>query len=73
MIRLGQSTAGSVVFLQFQLKNAYGYAPGNARLGDADKVLFWYRPKDSQKYRAIFGDLHAEDVAVDRLPEKPQF
>jgi len=42
-------------------------------LGDADKVLFWYRKKGAEKYRAIFGDLHADDVTADRLPEKPKF
>ncbi len=73
MIRLGQSMAASVVFLQFELKNAYGYAPDRVKLGDADKILLWYRPKDSRNYRAIFGDLHAEEVAADRLPEKPKF
>lgn len=73
MIRLVQSMAASVVFLQFELKNAYGYAPDEVKLGDADKVLLWYRSKNSKKYRAIFGDLHAEDVEADRLPEKPKF
>jgi outer membrane lipoprotein-sorting protein len=73
MIRTVQSMAASVVFLQFELKKAYGYAPDKAKLGEAGKVLFWYRPKNSDKYRAIFGDLHAEDVDADRLPEKPNF
>lgn len=73
MIRLAQSMAASVVFLQLELKNSYGYAPENTKLGDAAKVLLWYRPTGSSKYRAIFGDLHAEDVAADRLPEKPKF
>jgi len=73
MIRTVQSMAASVVFLQFELKKAYGYAPDKVKLGEDDKMLFWYRPKKSDKYRAIFGDLHAEDVDVDRLPEKPNF
>ena len=72
MIRLTQSMAASVVFLQFELKNAYGYAPDKVKLGEAGKVFLWYRLKDAKKYRAIFGDLHAEDVAEDRLPEKPK-
>ena len=73
MFRLSQSMAASVIFLQFELKNTYGYTPDRVRLGDADKILLWYRRKDSQNYRAIFGDLHAEEVAADRLPEKPKF
>lgn len=73
MIRFVQSVAGTVAFVQFVLKDAYGYTPAKVKLGEADKVLFWYRPKGSQTYRAIFGDLHAEDVPVERLPEKPKF
>ncbi|WP_165074132.1 LolA family protein [Paludisphaera rhizosphaerae] len=73
MIRFAQSVASSVVFIQFVLKDAYGYAPDKVKLGEPDKILFWYRPKGGQAYRAIFGDLHAEDVPVERLPEKPKF
>ena len=65
--------AAGVAFLQLELKKAYGYSPDKVKLGEADKMLFWYRPKKSDKYRAIFGDLHAEDVDADRLPEKPNF
>jgi hypothetical protein len=73
MIRIVQSMAASVVFAEYELKNAYGYAPDAVKLGDAEKILFWYHPKGSQKYRAVFGDLHAEDVDADLLPEKPKF
>ena len=73
LVSVTQSLAASLVFLQFELKNAYGYRAEGVKLGDADKVLFWYRKKGEEKYRAIFGDLHAEDVTADRLPEKPKF
>jgi hypothetical protein len=73
MFRYVRAMAASVMFLQFELKNAYGYAPKDVKLGDAGKILLWYHPKGSEKYRAIFGDLHAEDVTVDRLPVKPKF
>ena len=73
MIRLVQSVAGSVAFLQFELKGTFGYKADGIKLGDAGKVLFWYRKKGAEKYRAIFGDLHAEDVTADRLPDKPKF
>ncbi|MDG3002263.1 hypothetical protein [Paludisphaera mucosa] len=73
MIRTVQSLAAAVVFVQLNLKRAFGYAPDGAKLGDAGRVLFWYRPKDAESYRAIFADLHVEDVAEDRLPEKPKF
>ncbi len=73
IVRVTQSLAASFAFVQFELKNTYGYKAEGVKLGDADKVLFWYRKKGAEKYRAIFGDLHAEDVSADRLPEKPKF
>lgn len=48
-------------------------ADGQARpKGDAAKIVFWYKPEGSDKYRALFGDLHAADVTADQLPEKPK-
>jgi outer membrane lipoprotein-sorting protein len=73
MIRRIQSVAASSAFFQFELKGNFGYKADGVKLGDADKVLFWYCKKGAEKYRAIFGDLHAEDVTADRLPEKPKF
>jgi outer membrane lipoprotein-sorting protein len=46
----------------------YGYTPDGVKLGDADKLVFWYRKKDTQNYRAIYGDLHAADIAEADLP-----
>ncbi len=73
LIRFVQSISASVVFLDFELKKQYGYKAEGVKLGNAGKVLFWYRKKGAEKYRAIFGDLHAEEVTADQLPEKPKF
>ena len=54
------------------LKEKFGYAPDGVKLGDADKILFWYHPDGGKSYRAIFGDLHAADVSEDKLPERPK-
>ena len=54
------------------LKGGFGYKSDGVKLGDADKILFWYRPEGATHYRALFGDLHAADVTEDRLPEKPK-
>lgn len=54
-----------------QLKGGFGYRPAGVTLGDADKILFWYRPEGASKYRVLYGDLHASDVTEDKLPEKP--
>jgi outer membrane lipoprotein-sorting protein len=56
-----------------ELKGQYGYKPDGAKLGDADRVVFWYKPAGSGTYRAVFADLHIGDVAVDKLPEAPKF
>jgi outer membrane lipoprotein-sorting protein len=53
-------------------KGDYGYRPSGVKLGDKEKVLFWYRPEGAAKYRAVYGDLRVADVTADQLPEKPK-
>lgn len=45
------------------------YAGAGVKLGDASKAVFWYRPKDSQTYRVIYGDLSVKDVTPENLPK----
>lgn len=45
------------------------YAGSGVKLGDAATPIFWYRPKDAQTYRVLYGDLRVEDVPADRLPQ----
>jgi outer membrane lipoprotein-sorting protein len=54
------------------LKQGFGYRSEGVKLGDADKILFWYRPDGAADYRVIYGDLHISDVTGDKLPEKPK-
>ena len=63
-----------VQIVLLESKKDYGYKPEGVKLGEADKVLFWYKPKGKETYRALFGDLHAADLTADQLPatEKPQ-
>jgi outer membrane lipoprotein-sorting protein len=49
-----------------------GYSGEGVKLGDAGKIVFWYQPEGSEKYRAVFGDLHIGDVNADQIPEKPK-
>lgn len=62
---------GRVLGLRHEVKG-YGYKADGVKLGDAGKIVFWYRPEGSDKYRAVYGDLHVGDVAADALPEKPK-
>ncbi len=47
------------------------YAGKGVKLGDAETAIFWYKPKDSDIYRVIYGDLSVKDVAKENLPTKP--
>ena len=67
-VRLIQNTA-RVQILLIKCKGDYGYRPEGVKLGDADKILFWFRRPGSTLYRAIYGDLHAADVTADQLPQ----
>jgi outer membrane lipoprotein-sorting protein len=68
LVRLAQTFARLQIFLLNHEGN-YGYKSEGVKLGDSDKVLFWYRPKGSEVYRAIYGDLHAADAAAGQLPK----
>lgn len=70
-IRLAQTIARVQIFL-LERKGGFGYRPEGVKLGDASKILVWFRPKGSSGYRAIFGDLHAADVTSDQLPRQPE-
>jgi outer membrane lipoprotein-sorting protein len=48
-------------------KSDWHYSGADVNLGDADTVIFRYRPEDSVNYRVIFGDLTIEDVAPEDL------
>jgi outer membrane lipoprotein-sorting protein len=45
------------------------YAGKDVKFGDAGKPIFWYRPKSSETYRVIYGDLSVKDVAPENLPK----
>jgi len=66
------SSASRFLIATRQLKGGFGYKSEGVKLGDADKILFWYRPEGAAIYRALYGDLHVSDVTADRLPEKPK-
>ena len=62
--------AKGMLFHQIQeSQGQWKYAGSGVKLGDADKAIFWYQPKDSQTYRVIYGDLSVKDVAPESLPK----
>ncbi|WP_165229640.1 LolA family protein [Aquisphaera insulae] len=52
------------------LDGQYGYKPDGVKLGDADKLLFWCKPKGKETWRGIYGDLHAVDLPADKVPAR---
>jgi hypothetical protein len=69
--RLGMTFGRGFIFFQQLSPNGidWHYAGKSVKLGDANKAIFWYRPKDSQTYRVIYGDLTVKDVAPENLPK----
>jgi hypothetical protein len=67
---LGMKLAKHLLFIRFfKGEGKWHYQGRGVKLGDANTPIFWYRPKDSQTYRVIYGDLRVEDVVPENLPE----
>jgi len=47
---------------------SWRYIGKGVKLGDKGRIVCWYRLKDSQTYRAVYGDLSVKDVAAEDLP-----
>ena len=60
-----------MMFIQAHEQKTFQYTGDGVQLGDAQSPVCWYKPKDSETYRVIYGDLHVEDVAEGDLPEVP--
>jgi hypothetical protein len=68
--QLGTQLGRGMIFHQIlETQSQWHYAGGGVKLGDAEKPIFWYLPKDSKTYRVIYGDLSAKDVAPEDLPK----
>jgi len=67
---IGMKLNKHLLFIRFfKGEGKWHYAGRGIELGDADTAIFWYRPKDSETYRVIYGDLHVENVAPENLPK----
>ena len=67
---LEKKMGAHLLFLRFFKGEGKWYYRGKGvKLGDAATPIFWYRPKGSETYRVIYGDLHVVDVARENLPE----
>jgi outer membrane lipoprotein-sorting protein len=69
--KLGMTFGKGMVFFQRLAPNGIDcrYVGRGVKLGDAEKAIFWYMPKDSQNYRVIYGDLSVREVSPENLPK----
>lgn len=58
-----------VRLVQFTRQTKYGYKAEGVKLGDADKIVFWYKPEGAAKYRVVYGDLRTGEVEAGELPK----
>jgi len=67
---LGMNLARHLLFIRFfKGQGQWHYAGQGVKLGDVEKAIFWYRPKGSETYRVIYGDLSVKDVSPENLPK----
>jgi hypothetical protein len=67
---LGMKLSKHLLFIRFfKGEGEWHYAGKGIKLGEADKAIFWYQPKDSKTYRVIYGDLSVKDVTFENLPK----
>lgn len=45
------------------------YVGNGIRLGEAEKVILWYRPEGTSNYHVVYGDLRVEEVSPEDLPK----
>ncbi|MBN2590184.1 MAG: hypothetical protein JXA96_10005 [Sedimentisphaerales bacterium] len=59
-----------IMFIRFfEGEGKWHYAGVRVEMGDAEKAIFWYKPKESQTWRVVYGDLSVQDVSEEDLPE----
>ncbi len=52
------------------VENSSQYVGADVKVGDTDKLIFWYKPKGSTKHRGFYGDLKIKDLTDADLPIK---
>ena len=72
LIRRGGRFGGDSPFNRLHIERAvagsWRYLGKGATLGEKDRIIYWYRPKDSSTYRVVYADMSVRDVAPENLP-----
>ena len=67
---LGMKLQRYLLFIRFFAgEGRWHYAGRDIALGDGETAIFWYRPKGSDLYRVIYGDLSVREMPAADLPE----
>jgi outer membrane lipoprotein-sorting protein len=64
MVHVGALTP----FLASLPKDGWAYLGKGAKLGEKEKIIFWYQDPKTKKHRAVYGDLTAKEITADQLP-----
>ncbi len=68
-LEVGMKMQRHLLFIRFfKGEGKWHYAGKGVKLGEADKAIFWYRPKGSPTYRVVYGDLSVKDINAEDLP-----
>ncbi len=68
--QLGMKLQKYLMFIRFfKGEGKWYYAGKGVALGDAEAAIFWYRPKGSELFRVIYGDLTVKEVSPQDLPQ----
>ena len=48
--------------------NSFSYVGTGVTVGQAERIVCWYKLRNASKYRAVYGDLTVKDVSAADLP-----
>jgi hypothetical protein len=58
------------MFLMTLPKDEWAYLGEGVKLGEKDRIVFWYLDGKTNKYRAVHGDLSAKEIEPEALPTR---
>jgi hypothetical protein len=61
---------GCLYAQEMKVIKSWNYAGKGVTLGDGDTPVCWWKEKDSDTYRILYGDLRVEDIEEKDLPKK---
>ena len=65
-------TAPVLVFQEQHTKpDTFCYVGAGVKLGEADRMVCWYQPRNQSKFRVIHGDMSIKELSASELPLNP--